>query len=466
VDCVAREVARVYAELSRLPDGRFMRFAQARCGWSGGNANFMSIPMDVPASVPDAEVWKKLDEANSLAQFEPYVVKGSGALGLALYRTPTKAVLGLASAPELIRIDDARPVPDEQGTVLLRGTTKEPLNSLEVLINQGSHDSAPCELIAAGGRFQARCPMQADDKAAWIEFVAAREGVVLGSVVARAWAHRGELPNDYAMQPGGAAAPSAEQFSRILSQKINVARAQTSRQGLVLEKKQSATATSAVPYLFQASERGDSETLNSVSLGLLAGWDLNREIRGASLFMLEYSGRSPDSWLLEALESPLGRRTLLDGDDRALSLGVAFSHERRVRVVANAYRVFDTNHDADEAQFLASIDEQRQERGLGPLVRAEYVPELDRAAELVSSGETTPDSAIRQALERVATQAGGIMVHANYFDTYRVSDVHIDERLLNAPNLTVGLRITHYKPPGAAWSQLSVLVLLMTDRTA
>lgn len=460
-DCVAREVARVYEQLERLPDARFVRFAQGRCGLVG-HAQFMALPLEAPTWMSDAERWQLVEQV-LFPQITERVSAAPSAFGLAIHHGNKRTVFGLVWAVERVRLDDARPMPDPSGYLTLQGKLTGDLTGLHVLVNQGEHDSAECELVRSGRHFRARCPMLGTDWMAWIDFVAEQEGVLLGKVVGSVWAHRGEYPSNYVVQSEGTQ-PHAEDFSRELAQKINMARARARRARLVLSKKQSATASALAPHLFQAMEQSDASTFNTVSLGLLAGWNLGQEIRGGSLYFLEHPGRSPDSWLLEALESPLGRRTLLDGDDSTLSLGVDFD-ERTVRVVVNTYRVFASHdHKADEEALLVRLGRERLNRGLSKLVWAESVPALDEAAAAVASGEQTPEEAMNDAMYRVARRSG-YRVHAMFTDTYRIKDVRLDERLLTSQNLTIALRVTHYRPPGAAWSQLAVLMLAIPQRT-
>jgi hypothetical protein len=84
--------------------------------------------------------------------------------------------------------------------------------------------------------------------------------------------------------------------------------------------------------------------------------------------------------------------------------------------------------------------------------------QLDR----VQKGEATPRSALQTSLNEATTRhrvsVQGLLVEATSLDA-----LEIPAEALSQTNLQLEIGVTHYKPPGAAWAQLVIVVVFASS---
>jgi hypothetical protein len=81
----------------------------------------------------------------------------------------------------------------------------------------------------------------------------------------------------------------------------------------------------------------------------------------------------------------------------------------------------------------------------------------------VNQGTQQPLEALQRVLTRGVSQFGadmrGFVVEATSLDA-----LQIPAEVLAQPNLNLEIGVTHYKPEGAAWAQLVILVIFVDQR--
>lgn len=118
-------------------------------------------------------------------------------------------------------------------------------------------------------------------------------------------------------------AANTEAFKSSLLEALNAARAQAGAPPLALETNQSRTDERLVPHFFEGMFNSQDAMVETVALGLLAGWDVGGMIRDGGIFSGVVTGsRNPGRWLTHSLESPLGRWVLLDPGMSRIAVGV------------------------------------------------------------------------------------------------------------------------------------------------
>ena len=134
-----------------------------------------------------------------------------------------------------------------------------------------------------------------------------------------------------------------------------------------------------------------------------------------------------------------------------------------IGAIACGYRFHrDNDHTADVNHLLERITAARQRMNLPPPVRLKGMDAvLRRELARVQEGKWTPmtalQSSLQEASERYNAPTHGIVVEATSLDA-----LEIPPQVLSQSNLQLEVGVTHYKPPGAAWAQLVIIVVYVS----
>ncbi len=165
-------------------------------------------------------------------------------------------------------------------------------------------------------------------------------------------------------------------------------------------------------------------------------------------------------WLDYALESPVGRLTLLDPAARQLAVGPAIPGDvAGLAAAVTTYALFESDdHSADEARVLQNLARARGVVGAPPPVRVEGLAELGSESALVLKKGKEPFDALKDILH-AAAQGSGDHVSDWVMETSDLDYLDFPPELLAQGELKVVVGVTHHRAPGAAWGQYVVFAL-------
>jgi len=456
--CVARETSRFQLEHGAVPDERLHRFIAGACGATMPFVATSTQAGTFPAADADDAVIASWAEKLTV----PEAARGKLG-GIWLSRKGDRVVIATAIAKPEAEVTVAPA--DEKGVVLIRGTAPATTVALLALVNRGP-GVATCEpdVSVPLPRFDFRCAMAAEDRAAWIEISAQPEGRLLTRSIVLALARRDAGPLDYTPTTpaaGASGATSATLDAAAVLSGVNRARAAQKLGPVTLAPAQSATNTELAPHFFQAEVDGDEEKAELVGLGLIAGWDVEGMIRDGNLFAALLSGGEAGAWLDYALDTPLGRHTLFMPRARQIAVGVApRATVGGVGAVVTTYEFWgEEDHKADAMRVLLRVQRARLARGLSKPVPVAGLDRLAAQTLLVRDGKKDAYEALSDGLRQERDRSGrslkGWVVATNDLET-----MPLPPELLAKGELAVGIEVTHYRPEGAAWGYYVVFFLV------
>ncbi len=400
--CVARELARFYAEHGAEPDERLNRLVVRGCGFTSPSmmSSTLTLP-DVPAAATDAEVVDALVTPEKVSF--PLLYRGAQA-GIAIVRHEKRAVLVLAlgrtAEPSTFS------APDAAGKVLVTTRLTGENASAMAYINQGAVGVRACDpQKGTAGTVAWSCAMAQADAAAWIEVMAAQKGLVLARPVAQALARRDPTaPLEY--KPSSASprpVTQPETFVSAVLDVVNERRASARLPPLTLaEQETKGDCARLAPHYFQAELVADTGKANQVALGLMAGWEVEGTIRSGGFFGYLLSGTTDASqWLESALEMPSSRISLFDKSSTKIAIGTSPPQTLGgLGAVVTTYSFFDNpDHSAEANVLFARIAKARAERGLPPPSRMPRTEALAASALHLARNETSPKEALTRPSE-------------------------------------------------------------------
>jgi hypothetical protein len=461
--CAAQEAARFYVENGASPEDALREYLVLRCGATIASSSMRSLT----AAVPDDVTEPRFEDAyrKDVHQLVDEVLKGGSEAGLgfargrgraaffAFYGTPTgrlSAVPGLVQGSEVTLEGEAEP----RAAFVMGIATKGKLGVS--LCEPDSTVPAPA--------FRLRCPIADGDAQTRIDIEMRLAGDVLlrGSmhVLVRRDADAGLV---YEAKPYGATEPSpnADAFRSALATGLNTARAEAGARAVEIEANESHDSDSLVAQYFDSSIRGDTQAVDTVALGLMAGWDVGGTIRGGAFYsQLTAGSRSPGRWLAYALESPTGRWSLLEPSMARIAIGTGLVGHDGVMALVSTYSFFESSdHHPDEDAVFESLVRARKERGLPAPTRAPSDTNLDRALSQILINASTCAVALHDAMEHVA-YVEHRAVRGMYVETSDLKQLPFGDDLLAKGPVDVQVGVTHHKAPGGAWGQYAVLFLI------
>lgn len=459
--CVASQTARFVAERGAMPDERLERFLGGACGLTSALYETHAFLGDF-GKIPDEDIiaeWAKRNDA------QPY--KNARA-GVALARKGEKGVI-----VSVIAKDDpstaATVLPaDDEGIVTVKGTAPPNAAALLGLVNRGA-GVATCEADTSVPlpAYVFRCALAKDDKNAWVEITWQPEGRLLSRELALALARRDPSATiDYVDGATAAKGASGDAVAMLLDG-VNRARASVGARPVALAQKQTTTNTGLAPHFFHAEIAADQDKGETVALGLMAGWDVEGVIRDGNLFASLLSGSDdPNAWLAHALDTPLGRHTMLAPSVKQMAIGVAKKeHVGGVGAVVTSYEFFGDEDPAEDAKrVLLRLQRARIAKGQAKPIPIAGLVHMKTEAALVKAGTKEVMQALSDGLtgerDRTGVPVKGWVVGTNDLDS-----MILPPELVNAPSLQVGIEVTHYRPEGAAWGMYVVFFLVPTKET-
>jgi hypothetical protein len=425
----------------------------------------------VPASVSDAEVlaaWRA-DLAKALTSNVP---GDATEVGLWFGRLGDQAVAIAVYSRQEARLRPFSLVPNATGDVVVEGEIPGPVEYVTGYVNTGRYAADSCfvDPTVRLPRFRISCHLADEDASAWVELLYAQPKRVLAFPFAQ-FLVRHDPAAVLTHRPEVIGVPhavgSAEEFARTAFDALNVVRSTAGLNPVKLSPAQSATATRLSGHYFAAAvEKKNPEVLNTIALGMLAGWQVGGMIRDANFVsvMVPHT-RDAGRWLAEVLATPMGRISLMDPNIEEIAFGPTMRAEPdALGAVVTGYRFHHGNeHTQDVHRLLFRVAAARKRLSLPPPQRLAQIEDvLKNELVRVNEGQEQPWDAMQGVLEVGVTRYGadmrGYVVEANSLNA-----VQIPPEILGRPNLQLAIGVTHFKPPGAAWAQM-VIIVVFIDR--
>ncbi|WP_437732630.1 hypothetical protein [Sorangium sp. So ce1335] len=476
LSCAAREVGRFLLEHEAPPPLGLRRFMAAACGSAAGLTRVAYFAGEVPATATDEEVLARW-ESQFRARVAEGLRAGVGVAGFSFVRIADRAVAIAAFASPEAEIRPFSSVPDARGEVVIEGRLTRPAHAVMAYVNRGRAGVAPCEtdLAVPLPGFRVICRPDPRDRSAWIQLSYRPPRRVLATPFAHVLARRPGLAPVYkeeadaASRPSSRPAESAAEFTRLVLEQLNVARAEAGLRPVTLAARESATATRLAPRFFaSAAEDTERPDADLIALGLLAGWEVEGTIRDGN-FLATYAPRELDAgrWLAAALEMPTGRATLLAPDIEQVAIGPLVTREPDgLGAVVTSYRFHHgSDHTTDVNRLLTRVIEARRRMGLAPPKRLGGMPEvMKQELGLVRTGESDARSALDAVLEQASHRFGRNM-RGYVVETTSLDALEIPPEILRQRALHLDIGVAHHRPEGAAWAQY-VVVIVFADYSA
>jgi hypothetical protein len=472
MSCVAKELGRFQLAHGGQPPEALQRFMAAVCGVYAPTVGFQWLRGDVPSHVADARLadqWR----AGIQSTLIDHLPADARHVGFWFGRQAGQAIALAAHEEAPVTIKMLSPIPDSRGNVLVVGRFEGEAAAFDAYINQGRFGVQRCQSdpMVVHPDFRITCHVAPEDQTAWLEiaYVAPHSVLALPLVEALAWRDPAAPPR-FVETPYATAHPVGEAgaFAPAVLAELNRARAEAGLPAVRLSEAESAVAARvARPYFASVLSPGGAvrpADSNTIVLGLMAGWQVTGTIREGTFFSAVVPNtHDAGRWVDLALSLPLGRYALLARDIDEVALGPAlFGSPEALGAVACGYRFqHDDEHAADAAAVFGRIAAARARMGLSVPKRlgGGVAPLLARGMGGVGEGRVDPYDALRTSLQMGAESSGARALKGYLVEATSVDVVELPPQFLSQPNMALEVAVTHYKPPGAAWAQLVILIV-------
>ncbi|HVR60825.1 MAG TPA: hypothetical protein VMU50_02950 [Polyangia bacterium] len=472
--CVAEQMGRFYLQNDSAGPDLLQQFVLAACGSLAPAAGYQLLTTEVPAEATDAQL---------IAHYAPQATRdliaqvpaGATEIGSWAGRAKRRWIALATFATRQVDVQPFSLVPDASGIIRFEGRMHAEVSLYEAYINQGRHGVAACHFdpLVERPQFRVWCQLAPDDQAAWFQLLVAPPRSMLAVPVLQAMARRDPgqpITLLLASAPAVAAAPGAPAagddgvvaFRGRLVAALNAVRVEAGLAAVSVEAAQSDAAARLASQYFGAALGNRQQEASTIALGLMAGWQVAGAIRNGSFFSAVVPGAGgTDAWLQWALTLPMGRHTLLARDIDTLAVGsTSFRKARGAAVLVASYRLHHgDDHSADATLLFQRISDARQRAGLPPAQRMSGLrPTLAKEVARVQRGEQNArqalDASLEAAVYRQHRDMRGLLI-----ESMSVEDLEIPKEILNQATVSLEIAIAHYKPPGAAWAQMVIVLV-------
>jgi hypothetical protein len=467
LSCAAREIGSFFLKNRAMLGEGLRRFMLGVCGGIVTELSVAYLSVEVPPDATEEQMFAKLGP--DLKSKAKDALRSSPALsGFWFGRQEKQAVAVTVLGAQKAQIKPFSLVPNTGGEVIIEGRLNEPAQYFIGYINQGRAGVEHCDLDVSVPRpsFRAVCRPAAEDQSAWIQLFYAPPKRVLtvpfAQVLVRRTAEEVPVYEEMAYaEPRPVKTPN--EFTRVALEQLNRARSEAGLRKVTLTPQQSATATQLAPHYFAAALGGtEPEKVDTIALGMLAGWEVPGMIREAS-FVSDLVPHTLDAgrWLSSALEMPMGRMTLFSPDIEQVAFGpFLMTGPDALGALVGGYRFHHgDDHTDDVKMLLTRVVRARRRLGLpAPLRLGTMAEVMKEELAHVHAGKAQPMEAMEAVLERGVgkfhASMRGLVIEAASLD-----ELELPAQVARQSTLHLDIGVTHYKAPGAAWAQFTILVI-------
>jgi hypothetical protein len=473
MSCVARELGGFVAEHKKPPPESLREFILGACGTAAHDVGILPFGGPVPATVTDAAVlaaWR----AQLVQHLAANLPRDASEVGFWFGRKAGQAVVVMVYDRLEVALRPFTLVPDASGDVTVEGEVSGSVSYVAGYVNNGRYAADSCfvDPTVALPQFRISCHLADEDPTAWVQLLYAQPKRVLAFPFAQFLARRdpaAELAHRPEVYGPPHAVASAAEFSTVAFAALNEARRAAGLAPVKLAPAQSATAGNLAGHYFAAAAaRKDAAVMNTVALGMMAGWQVGGMIRDAT-FVSALVPHTHDAgrWLSDVLATPIGRIALMDRNIEEVALGpTMLSRPDALGAVVAGYRFHHGNeHLQDVRRLMFKVAAARKHLALSPPQRLAQIEEtMNGELARVHEGQQQPWDALNGVLE-VGVGRFGVNMRGYVVEATDLNAIHLPREILEQPTLQLSIGVTHFKPPGAAWAQL-VVVIVYVDRPA
>jgi len=450
--CAAREIARFVARHGELPNTFLGDYLVGRCGSASLRASLSVRAFEV-SGYDEARLAREATD-RVVEGWRPSVVGERGAIGVASIQSADRIVVALVVDPDrAMHLELDGPVQPVEGRVRVTGRFEGSAEELLALSSRGPADVAVCVTELTGTALRVDCPFEPGDETSFIEVITREPGRLVprtgARVVAIATPEAGLLYEERA--PEG---DVPEDPLDAITAAVNAHRASLGRAPLTLERAQSDANRQSVEAFFSTISADVQEV---AVLYAMAGWEVQGSIVGGNALAFELpGGLAAGRWASYILRHPFERYALLDPDVSRIAVGVS-DGEGATLAMVSTYQLFGAaDPEAERARVLSAIQRARADAGRPPAGLLPPVAALARWGARVTGGAATPTDAMEGTMREAGPVPGAratMVLGLHDLDRWPVP-----REVLEAPVLD--LAVAHYRAPGAAWGQYTVLLIL------
>jgi hypothetical protein len=462
--CAARESARFYVQHNAFPDDGLRKYLVLRCGSTLATASMQTVSGAVPDATPESKL--QTSYAESVQKLITSALAGGGEAGVGFSRGNGRAAVVAFYGTPAGRLG-ALPGLVQGASVTLEGEVAPDASFVMGFANQGALGVSLCEpdTTVKAPMFRLACAVAEGDPQTRIEIAMLKPGQVLMRPGLQLLVERrADAGLTYEAHPfaSDARATDPAAFRSALLEGLNQARSEAGARALSLEANQSQVSDALVSPYFDSALRGKSDDVDTMALGLLAGWDVGGTIRNGGFYSeLAAASQSPGRWLTNALESPSGRWSLLDKDMSRVAIGAGMVGPSGVMALVTTYAFFESSdHHKDEDEVFERLARARKDRGAPPPKRVPSDATLNGALSKILINAATSATALETVMHHIAYDEHR-NVNGWYVETSDLKQLPFTDDLLARRPLEVQIGVTHHKAPGGAWGQYAVIIAVL-----
>jgi len=517
MDCAAREHGRFMLENElEFPAADLEDFIHRRCGVGAGNVMTRYYTWDLEEGQtltmdnlnPDFE---KKQFGKSIKEIEKSVEDGE--VGIWYGEKNNKGLLLITAGRNEILFEPIATNPSPGESVTLTGQLQRKADYIYGVVTAGDfgHEQCATDTSLDLPKFEITCPTLDTDEEVIFTIYTRRRGALLSNAI-YSQAVRPKAPKPEATttseveaepvaatdgevadggegaEPGEevAEAPAQAQTEKVifttspLKQKlleaessieattpeeratalVNVARAEAGLEPLKLSAKQSQSAKKTAPHLLSASNEQDDEKTNLLSMGLLAGWDVEGSIINGSIMINQSVSNDLVDVIARALEQPGGRSTLLEEESAVISFGLHEEGER-LAIVTLTHDFLPTQSHASRAKAVTrSIARARELKGKKPFVRSKKLRgTAGRYADRVRAGKISFEKAA-EGLAKKTAESYNSNVRILTLYTHDLEDLEFHKELMKAKAPEGVVMVAPFTPEGHPWTLYGVVIVV------
>lgn len=467
--CIAREMGLFFLAKQGRPSDGLSEFIYGRCATAAERVFTTYLSGEVPATVPDEKLFAdwKADFEKMLGQS---LVGGNRIAGVWFGRHQGRAVAMIATGVRTAAVQPVSLFPQDDGTVRMTGELLINAKHLAGSINQGAYGFADCvpdpQIVLP--RFSFRCPVNLKDAHTRIELHVFQSGRLLGNLLLRVLAWPAKSPtNMYQAASREGLVASVGAPAKVFVSLVNQVRKSAGQAPLTLSDAESAMAAKLAPHYFAAifGAHNDETIADKVVLGVRAGWSVGKPLRDGD-FDSSLAPVPGDiaSLVVDMLEHPQGRRTLLNPNASVVSFGPLLDDEQKVRAaIIGTYTLMEASHRTElEGKVLARLNKLRAEKGAPP-AKLKVLAGNDEAVNALAKGEAARP-VMDQLLKRSVTELNR-SAQAFWVETNEIDNFEFDEVLLQNEPIEVSLAVGTSQRPSDPWMHYVVMCIVTSPGT-
>ena len=473
--CMTRELATfMLRHDDQLPDDGLKSFMRHRCGLVASSVSSSYWSMDLsPGEIVDAnklgrEFYDQVKE-NVARALEG---GGHGEVGIAMVQHEQKVMVLLSMGYRKVTVNSFDMIPGEDQIEVV-GEVHVSASGLRGAITEGDFGANSCVVDSRVPlpKFRMTCPVNRADQQAVFELYASREESILSTLIfdQRVWP-AGLLKAEYApsairavLKSGEVPAGDREQMYLAY---VNKVRQAAGVAPLSLAEAQSQSVKALLPNFLAAQREEDDVSVNKITMGLMAGWEVSGDILDANFRVASVSDGKMVSLAEDIMDSPSGRRTLLDADGSTFAVGEIQEGSSSLGAMMLVYEfVPQETYIRRLARAWRTINTARTLSKKSPFKRSKKVlSSAEKISARMESGALGYEDGVNQLQDVVNAAYGNTGVYTYTYLTHELDDFSLHGELLSAKGAEAVVMVTPMTIEGYPWTIYSVVICIPASR--